>query len=42
VTQSLHIFKDSLNCNYFLISYVSSVTTAVKDLRQISKYARSP
>jgi len=37
MTQSLHIFKVSLNCNYFLISYMSSVTTAVKDLRKISK-----
>jgi len=42
VTQSLHLFEVSLNYNYFLISYMPSVTTAVKGLRKISKYARSP
>jgi len=42
VTQSLNIFKVSLKCNYFLIAYMPSVTTAVKDLSNISTYARPP
>ena len=42
VTQSLHMFKGSLNCKYFLNHYMPSVTIAVKHLSKISKYARPP